>query len=153
MSSSSSSFASTVDLRLRPSIRALRVIFLLHVLCIGLLPFAVPTGWPMLALLAAFAVSWLSLRRHPALGFGPRALTRIVYHADGSWSIHFGKEERRAELIRGSVVHRRLLVLCFREVDGRRRAARVITGDEASEDMLRRLRARLSVASEKAEAP
>lgn len=127
--------------------RALRMIFALHVLCIGLLPFAVPSGWPMLALLAAFAVSWLSLRRHPALGFGPRALTRIVYHADGGWSIYSGTRERRVELMRGSLVHRRLLVLCFRDVEGRRRAARVIAGDEVSEDQLRRLRARLSVAS------
>ena len=144
MSSSSSSFASTVDLTLQPSLRALRAIFVLHVFCIGLLPFAVPTGWPMLVLLVAFAGSWLSLRRHPSLGFGPRAITRLVFHSDGDWSLFQGKRERRARLLRGSLVHRRLLVLCFQTENGHR-AARVIAGGEVDDDALRRLRARLSI--------
>lgn len=138
-------FDTTVDLRLRPSMRALQLIFALHVVCIGLLPFAVSAKWPMLVLLAAFALSWFSLRRHPALGFGPRALTRIVWHADGNWSIHCSAGEVRAELMRGSLVHHRLLVLCFRDANGHR-AARVIVGDEVDAEALRRLRARLSLA-------
>ena len=141
----SNGFGMTVDLRLQPSLRALRLIFALHVVCIGLLPFAVPPGWPMLVLLAAFAGSWFSLRRHPSLGFGSRAVTRIVWHSDGTWSYFINGAEHRAELMRGSLVHPRLLVLCFRSAEGRR-AARVIAGDEGPEDVLRRLRARLSVA-------
>lgn len=144
MSSSSNNFASTVDLRLRPSLRALRLIFCLHALCIGLLPLAMQPGWPAVALAAAFAASWLWLRRHPALGFGRQAIDRIVWHADGGWSLWIGKREARAELRGDSLVHRRLLVLRWRSDDGRR-YTRLIAGDEVTEPQLRQLRARLSV--------
>ncbi|WP_157622876.1 protein YgfX [Solimonas soli] len=142
MPSSSNSFASTVDLRLRPSLRALRVIFIVHVLCIGLLPLAMQPGIAMLALAGGFAASWFWLRRHPALGFGPRAITRLVWHADGSWNLFFGDKTGKAELLPHSLVHAWLLVLDFRADNGRR-YTRVIAGGEADAEPLRRLRARL----------
>lgn len=137
-------FAATIDLGLRPSLRALRLVFCLHALCIGLLPLAMQPGWPAVLLAGAFAGSWLWLRRHPALGFGKRAIDRIVWHADGGWSLWIGRREIRAELRDESLIHRRLLVLRFRAEDGRR-YTRLIAGDEGAESPLRRLRARLSV--------
>lgn len=139
-------FGMTVELRLRPSLRALQLIFALHVLCIGLLPLAMQSGPPMLVVAAAFAASWLWLRRHPTLGFGPRAITRMLWHADGSWSLWCDSREIRAELCAESLVHRRLLLLRFRSADGRR-LTRLIAGDELDAEPLRRLRARLSVAA------
>ncbi|NKF21789.1 protein YgfX [Solimonas marina] len=136
-------FAATVDLKLRPSFRALRLIFVLHIVCIGLLPFAMPSGWPMLVLVAAFAGSWFWLRRHPALGYGPRAIERVIWHADGQWTIFVGGREARATLDGRSVIHRRLLVLNFRSEASGRRYARLITSADAAPEPLRRLRARL----------
>ncbi|WP_154654793.1 protein YgfX [Solimonas variicoloris] len=144
MSASSNSFASTVDLRLRPSLGALRVIFAVHVAALGLLPLAMRPGWPLVVLVAAFGVSWFWLRHHPALGFGPRAITRLVWHADGGWSLFRGEREMRAELQPDSLVHPWLMVLNFRDPQGRR-CARVIAGGETEAEPLRRLRARLKV--------
>ncbi|MGH8444666.1 MAG: protein YgfX [Solimonas sp.] len=139
-------FGMTVDLRLRASLGALRVIFIVHVLCIGLLLLAAPPGKLMIVLLAALAVSWFWLRHHPALGFGPRAITRLVWHADGQWSLFFGEREVKAELLDRSLVHPWLLVLNFRTTAGQRHA-RVIAGGEAEPEPLRRLRARLKIAA------
>lgn len=139
-------FSGTVDLSLRPSLGAMRAIFIVHVLCIGLLPFAMEQGTPMLLLVGAFAASWFWLRRHPALGLGPRAITRIVWHADGTWNLFFGDKTGKAELMANSLVHPWLLVLNFRAENGKR-YTRVIAGGEADPEVLRRLRARLSLAS------
>ena len=145
-----SGLAATVDLRLRPSLGALRVIFVIHAGCLALLPFAMQPGAPLLVLVAAFAASWFWLRRHPALGFGPRAITRIVWHADGTWTLHFDQwhgEARggQAELLPNSLTHAWLLVLNFRAEKSGKRYTRVIAGGEADAEPLRRLRARLSL--------
>jgi toxin CptA len=140
---SSPSFGATIDLALRPSLRALRWIFFAHVVVLALLPFAIQPGRPMLLLAAALAVSWLWLRRHPALGFGPRALTRITWHAGGDWSLQDAVGQKSdAELLGSSYVHPQLLVLNFRLRDQQRRT-RVLLGDECESEQLRRLRARL----------
>ena len=138
-------FADSVDLRLRPSTRALMAIFVIHAIAIGLLPFALPPGAPLIGLVAAFAGSWFWLRRHSALGCGPRAVTRLIWHADGSWSLFVGEREGKAELLPSSLIQPWLLVLNFRAASGRR-YARVIAGGEADPEVLRRLRARLSLA-------
>ncbi len=146
MSASSSSFASTVDLTLRPSHRALRAIFVLHIVCLGLLPFSMQQGWPMLVLAFAFALSWMYVRRHAVLGFSAQSITRLVWHADGGWTLHRSHGAPvDAELLPGSLVHPWLLLLRFRLRSGAT-TARLIAGDEASPDGLRRLRARLSLA-------
>jgi len=145
MSASSNSFASTVDLSLQPSHRALRAIFLLHIVCLGLLPFSMQQGWPMLVLACAFALSWLSVRRHPVLGFSAQAITRMVWHADGTWTVYRGRGQPvAADLLAGSLVHPWLLLLRFRLESGAS-VARLIAGDELAPEALRRLRARLSV--------
>jgi len=141
---SSSSFADTIDLQLRPSLRALKLLFALHLVPVGLLPFAMQPGQPMIVLAAAFAVSWLWLRRHPVFGFGPRALVRVTWQADGSWALREQSGlSSAAELLGNSYLHPKLLVLNFKLKDGARRS-RAILGDEATPAQLQRLRARLS---------
>lgn len=144
MSASSNSFASTVDLSLRPSHRALGLVFLVHALCLGLLPFSMQPGPPMLVVIAAVALSWFYLRRHAAFGLGAQGIQRIVWHADGSWTLHRAQGAPvDAELQSGSVVHHRLLLLRFRLKTGGS-ATRLLLGDEVDAESLRRLRARLS---------
>jgi toxin CptA len=124
--------------------RALRLVFVLHVACIGLLPFAMQPGWPLLVLVAAFGVSWFALRHSAVLGFGTRTITRLIWHADGRWSVFRGAQESKAELLGSSLVHAHLLVLNFRLASGAR-VTRLLAGDETSPELLRRLRARLSL--------
>lgn len=144
---SSNSFASTVDLMLQPSHRALRAIFVLHVAVLGLIPFAMQQGPAMLVLLAAVGLSWMYVRRHAALGLSPQSITRMVWHADGRWTLHRAKSEpAEAELLPGSLVHPWLLVLRFRLTASGATVSRIIAGDELPEPLLHRLRARLSVA-------
>jgi toxin CptA len=99
---------------------------------------------PLLAVaVGAFAVSWLWLRRHPALGFGQRALQRLLWNADGSWLVEDAEGRKsEAQLLGSTYVHPRLMVLNFKLNIGSRRT-RLILGDEAEPELLRRLRARL----------
>jgi hypothetical protein len=146
---SSPPFDATIDLALRPSVRALTWLFWLHVGVLGLALAALPPGAPMVALAAAVAASWFWTRRHAAFGHGPRALARLTWQADGSWRVHDAAgRQAEAELLGDSLVHERLLVLNFRLKDGGRRS-RALLGDETDEDSLRRLRARLGMARTK----
>ena len=143
---SSPPFDATIDLALRPSLRALAWLFWAHAGVLALALAAVPPGAPLVALAAAVATSWFWTRRHASFGHGPRALTRLTWHADGSWRVHDGAgRPAAAELLGDSFVHDRLLVLNFRLQDGSRRS-RALLGDEADEESLRRLRARLGMA-------
>lgn len=143
---SSPPFDATIDLALRPSVRALTWLFWLHAAVLALALAAVPPGAPMVALAAATGASWFWTRRHPAFGHGPRALSRLTWHADGSWQVGAAAgKPAAAELLGDSLVHDALLVLNFRLEDGRRRS-RALLGDEADEETLRRLRARLGMA-------
>ncbi|HUP92765.1 MAG TPA: protein YgfX [Solimonas sp.] len=140
---SSNSFAGTTELRLKPSLRALQLLLLVHLVPLGLLPLAMEPGWPMALTAAAFALSWWWLRRRPEFGFGPRAIDRIVWNPDGSWVLHVREHHAEALLLGSSYLHPRLIVLNFRLKDGRRRS-RALLGDEAEPEVLRRLRARLA---------
>ncbi|HEY9544665.1 MAG TPA: protein YgfX [Solimonas sp.] len=131
---------------MKPSLRALRVVFLLHVICLVLLMFAMQPGWPMMVLVALFGVSWFALRHSAVLGLNAKAITRVVWHADGGWLVFRGVHECKAELKDNSLIHPALTVLNFRLHDGGR-ATRVIAGGEAEAEQLRRLRARLSLKS------
>jgi toxin CptA len=141
---SSNNFASTIDLAPGPSMRAFKLLFWLHAVPIAILPFAMKQGPAMLGLLALIALSWFSLRRHAVFGFGPKALTRLTWHAEGGWTLHDKAGEYPAELQGNSFVHTALLVLNFRLKDGGRRT-RVLMGDEIDAEQMRQLRARLSV--------
>jgi toxin CptA len=143
---SSSSFAATLDLAPRPSPRAHRYLFLLHAGLLVLLLIAIPAGGPLALLALGLGISWLWLRRHPVFGFGSRALTRLIWHAEGYWTVHEASGRRvEAELQADSLLHPRLLVLNFRGREDGRRRTRVLLGDELDPDVLRRLRARLAL--------
>lgn len=141
---SSNNFASTIDLTPGPSMRAFKLLFWLHVIPIAILPFAMKEGPVMLGLLGLIALSWFGLRRHPVFGFGPKALVRLTWHAEGGWTVHDKLGEYPAELQGNSYVHNALLVLNFRLKNGGRRT-RVLVGDEIDAEQMRQLRARLSV--------
>lgn len=140
------SFETTVDVSLRPSLRLLQWLSTLHVLPLALIPFAMQPGVPMALLIAALALSWFVLRRHAVFGYGRRALRRLVWQADGRWTVYDASNQPlAAELETGSLRHPRLLLLRFRLESGGHRT-RLIGGDEADPELLRRLRARLSTA-------
>ena len=143
MPTSSPSFAATIDLKLRPSMRALQWVFALHVVPVALLPFAMAPGPWLAVVCGGFALSWLWLRRHPAFGFGNRAIVRLIWSADGKWLLE-DAEQRKSEaaLLPSTYVHERLIVLNFKLNTGVKRTS-VIVGDEAAPELLRRLRARL----------
>ncbi len=134
--------AATLDLRLAPSLRALGVVMVLHVAAIGLTFAAQPPKMVGLVLALLFLVSWLSLRRHPVFGYGPRALRRIVAHGDGNWTVESARATEAAELLPGAFVHAGLVILRFKSPSGAVRA-RTLFGDELPPEQLRRLRARL----------
>ena len=139
------SFDATLDLRPRPSQRALMWAFGPHLLVAAMLPLAMEPGWPMAVLAGAIGLSWLRLRRHPALGFGPHALNRLTWHPEGEWTVHEASGHSfEAELDGSTLTHPQLLVLNFKLKTGGRRT-RVLLGDELEPELMRRLRARLSV--------
>ncbi len=141
---SSASFGSTVDLRLRPSRRALQWALWLHALPAALIPLTVPPGWPMVLVAGLIALSWIAIRHHPALGLGRRAITRLTWDGDNRWQAWIGGKGESVTLLDHSVVHGDWLLLRFRTERGRR-VTRLLMGDEAGAEPLRRLRARLSV--------
>ena len=139
---SSPGFADTIDLAPRPSVRALTLLFVLHVAILALLVLSLRAGFALALMACAVAWSWLRLRRHPVFGYGPRALTRLIWHADGRWTIHDAGGAREAELHGSSIVLPGLMVLNFR-IRGVGRRSRALLGDEVEAQALRRLRARL----------
>ena len=104
------SFLATIDLALRPSLRMHRVLFFLHLVPLALSVFALQPGVPMMLFAAAMGLSWLWLRRHPAFGFGRQALVRLIWQADGHWTV-FDNAGRKfeAELLSRSCVHAQLM--------------------------------------------
>lgn len=142
---SSNAFSATIDLRPRPSLRALQLVVGLHVIAAALAFVAQPPDHLGLVLSVALMLSWFSLRRHPVFGFGRRALTRLTWHADGpKWTVESAAGGAvDASLLPSTRVTRVGLVLNFRLAGGQRRS-RVLIGDEIDADALRRLRARLA---------
>lgn len=133
-----------LDIALKPSARAHQLTFWLHVLPLALMPMAMETGPLMVGVALAIGLSWVRVRRHAAFGFGPAAIVRIAVDPDGRWALHNPAGSRlEVELQRDSVMWSWLLILNFRGADGRRRS-RVLLGDEATPDTLRRLRTKLA---------
>ena len=140
---SSPPFDATIDLAPQPSLRALSVLFWLHTGVLVLALLALRPGPAMAGLAVAVAASWFWTRRHPVFGFGKRALARLTWHAAGTWTLRDAAGAQfEAELSGSSLVHDSLLVLNFRLQGGGRRS-RALLGDEVSDELLRRLRARL----------
>lgn len=143
---SSTSFDATIDLRPRPATGAVRGLLAFYVLAAGLLLAAEPPQTLGLVLSCGLLLSWFGLRRHPALGFGPRALTRLIWHGGSArWSLESGLgtgTRIEATLAPSTLVTRHLLLLNFRFADGRRRS-RALFGSDVDPDSFRRLQARL----------
>jgi len=140
---SSSGFSTSLDLSPRPSVRAVAWVSALHMAAIALVVLSTPPKWVGLGMALLFLLSWFSLRRHPAFGYGPRALTHLIWHAEGGWTVESARGGREdAELLGGSVVQSWIMVLNFRLKQGGKRT-RVLVGDELDADPMRRLRARL----------
>jgi hypothetical protein len=140
---SSSAFSTSIDLTLRPSVRAVVSISLLHMAAIALTVLAHLPKWAGLTMALLFLASWLTLRRHAAFGYGPRALNHLILHAEGGWTVESARDGRHdAELLGSSVAQSWIIVLNFKLRHGGRRT-RVLLGDELDAEALRRLRARL----------
>ncbi|MGQ0585966.1 MAG: protein YgfX [Gammaproteobacteria bacterium] len=141
---SSPPFDGTIELAPRPSIRALTLLFWLHAGVLGLVALALGPSPGMAAVAVLVALSWILTRRHSTFGFGPNALARLTWHAEGSWTVHDTRGARwdGVTLHGSSLVHDHLLMLVFRLPDGETRV-RALLGDELDEGPQRRLRARL----------
>jgi toxin CptA len=140
---SSTGFSTTLDLSPRPSLRAVVGLSLLHMAAVGLMVLAHLPKWGSLVMSLLLLASWFTLRRHPAFGYGPKALTHLILHAEGGWTVENARGERfEAELLGSSVAQSWIIVLNFRLKQGGSRS-RVLVGDELEADALRRLRARL----------
>lgn len=135
--------APTVELKPQPSYGALRGLLFLHAVPLACIPLLLDGGWLPLVLAACVGVSWFYVRRRPALGFGPRALTRLMLHGDGRWTVEDGADTRQsAELLGSSRVLANIVILNFRLENGGRRS-RILFGDEVEPEQMRRLRSRL----------
>ncbi|MGQ0502611.1 MAG: protein YgfX [Panacagrimonas sp.] len=134
----------SVDLALKPSARAHHVLFWLHILPLAALPAAMKSGPELMVVAAAVAVSWVWLRRHPAFGYGPRALQRIRWVPEGPWLGTTASGERvELDLLPQTCVNEWVIFLNFRD-PSQRRFTRILLGDECSPEALRRLRAKLA---------
>ena len=143
---SSAGFSSSLDLSLRPSLRGVVALSLLHMAAVALVVLAHLPKWASLTMALLLLASWFTLRRHPAFGYGPKAITRLILHAEGGWTLEDARGTRYdAELLGSSVAQSWILVLNFKLATGGSRS-RVLVGDELDADMLRRLRARLLAA-------
>ena len=137
---SSASSPTRVDVRFQPSLKALRIAFAVHLLCGSLLIFTDSRPIPVLLFALALGLSWMSLRRHRALGFGGRALVRLCILEDGSWwAERADGQADTVTVLPDSVVTAWLVVLRLRWAGGGS-IARLLLGDEADADSLRRLR-------------
>lgn len=145
---SSNSYSATIDLRPRSSFKGLQGLVMVHIFAAGLVFLAKPPDAIGIAMSGLLMLSWFSLRRHPLLGFGKKALTRLTWHAaDGEgaakWTVENGNGASfEAKLLPSTIVKSQLMLLNFEFANGHRRS-RALFGDEADPELLRRLRARL----------
>lgn len=135
----------TADIALRPSVRGLTLLSMLHAAALLLLMLAMPDGEGAVVVAVMVGLSWMLMRRHPALGFGRKAVRRIVAHADGRWHVDQGNGLVNAMVHPLTVVGGRTPVLRFR-LSGGGSAVRVLLGDECSAEQYRQLRAELASA-------
>ncbi len=147
MDMSSPRFGDTIEFEPGASARAVIALFWVHAVPLALV-LATPLQGPVMAGLALLVGgSWLWLRRHPVFGFGPRALVKFRWEADGGWALTSATgEQLKGRLEGNSVLLGPVLVLSFR-LDGGGGRTRLLMGDETPPAIQQRLRARLSVAA------
>ncbi len=147
---SSPASASTLDVKLRPSRRALQWIYLMHFVPLVVLAFSMRANATTMLIAAGFAVSWWWLRKHPAFGFGRKAITRLVWQPTTGWQLHDASgRAQRAVLHKCTTIGRNIIVMNFKP-QGALMRARVLVGGELADEPLRQLRARLLADSPKA---
>lgn len=140
-------FADSLELRPGRSAGLRRMLWVLHALALVILPLAMRRGPAMLVLAGAIGASWWFSRRHPAFGAGRRSLDRLIWHADGRWTVYAAGQRHDDARLRGdSLIRGPILILRF---DSAASAAligsRILFGDELEAETMRRLRARLSI--------
>ncbi len=142
---SSQRYAAPLRLRLEPS----PSLFVLYSFLLGgglLSLWLVEPPWlpGMIASLLALGLYASVLRRHVWLS-APAAIRELVWEGDGIWRLlRADGSEREARLRGDSFVHPYLVVLNFRQTDGRPCSVLLIPGRVSAAD-LRRLRVRLKL--------
>ncbi len=140
---SSSSFAALTEVRLAPSGRALILLFWIHVALVGLGFVVIHQTALGVAYAGLLGLDWWWLRRHRAFGHGPRAIAAVRRDAAGQWFLaNPAGREWAVDLDPDTVIWPTLVVLRLRMPD-KRLVARVLLGDEAAPEDLRRLRVAL----------
>lgn len=123
---------------LRPSLGAVRWVFIVHLMAVALMLITVERNLPLALLAAGAGISWFWLRRHAVFGFGPRALTG-VRHRDDGWQARLGNGEwRDASLAPATRLFGRGVLLVLR-INGRRHT-RLVRGTDLAPDAMRQLR-------------
>lgn len=128
-----------LDLPLKPSAAALRWLFWLHASILILVILAVPGRLPMLGLTLLIATHWFWCRRHPAFGYGHKALRRLQWNDQQGWRVApAGQAPAAAELDPGSSVHHWLTVLRLRT--GQKLRTRILLPGDLPDESARQLR-------------
>ena len=136
--------APPVDLAVRPSRQLAGLIFLAHALALGAAAYA-PLAPVLLAAAGATVVtSFVVLLRRHAMLRGRHAVRRIVWSADGRWTLSDGEGAEHADcaLLPEPTIGPPLTVLRLKDGAGRTRVL-LLLAESAEPDQLRRLRARL----------
>ncbi|HKJ10057.1 MAG TPA: protein YgfX [Gammaproteobacteria bacterium] len=138
---SSTPFAGPLRLEPQVSRSLTRFLFFLHALAL-VAAWTAPLAWPVkLVLTAAVLIGgWRELRRQR--GVRDATLLRIVWGADGTWSVRVNGRWQSARLEPDVHEHPLLVVLPLRTEDGRVRRI-VIAPDAIDADSYRRLRVRI----------
>lgn len=126
------------EARLPPSLGAVRWVFVLHVLVLGLASVAIGARPVLAAIAAAVGVSWLGLRRHSAFGFGPRTITAVRHDPARGWQVQLAGQWQEASLLPATRALGGDLLLVF-DVSGRRHV-RLVRHVDLLPDVMRRLR-------------
>lgn len=140
---SSHGSAPPIEIALRRSRRVAGFLFVSHALALGAAAYAHLPPVAAAALAATVLTSFiLNFRRHCQLE-GRRAVRRVVWSADGRWTLTDGTgAEHPATLEPGPTVTPELVILRLRGADGVTRTV-LLLADSADQDQVRRLRARL----------
>lgn len=139
------SFGSTVELHLKPSLAVIQLFSSLHIAVLMALLLLNPTKLLMAISVLGVGLSWWFFRCNPALGFGARAIHRVIWHPDGSFTLATSSGRQvSATLQPSSIVTAVFMVLRFK-ISAGKAVDRVIFAKELDAETLRQLRGRLSV--------
>ena len=133
-----------LELTLTPSHAAMRVVFFLHMACIGLLLFVNMPPWMIIALAIVLGLSWHKIRKHPVFGFGAQALTRVRIDAEGQWKVATGSSALINVTPESSSICAANFVLLRLRTEKNRVLVRFIGEKDSDADSFRRLKMRMN---------